>query len=226
MNKKSAIFFIIVGVLCLLFGYLTINSSIQRGIIEKEIKKIYEADLTSGKYNYDIKSSFSYAKVETNIKKYISNMNNNYLDIYKLINDSNINSILSYDNYVSDKPEFKNSIKTINDTKSSINKKFAKLINDSNDNNLINEVKNNSPIIYRGFCDQLLNTDTMISYLSDNKDKFIKLRDKYNDLLDNEKLVINFLKDNSDNFELNDGEIQFRNNELLEQYNNLVNKIK
>ena len=66
----------------------------------------------------------------------------------------------------------------------------------------------------------------MISYLSDNKDKFIKLRDKYNDLLDNEKLVINFLKDNSDNFELNDGEIQFRNNELLEQYNNLVNKIK
>ena len=66
----------------------------------------------------------------------------------------------------------------------------------------------------------------MISYLNDNKDKFIKLRDKYNDLLDNEKLVINFLKDNSDNFELNDGEIQFRNNELLEQYNNLVNKIK
>ena len=93
----------------------------------------------------------------------------------------------------------------------SSNKKIIRLIEaiDSNDNNLINEVKNNSPIIYRGFCDQLLNTDTMISYLNDNKDKFIKLRDKYNDLLDNEKLVINFLKDNEEFktrfFEIGDG---------------------
>ncbi len=226
-NRKNFIIFIIVILFCLLSGYFVINVFVQKHILYSEINKIYKVDISSSRYKYDIKTSFKYSIIEKEVKGYIKDQNDTYLEVSNIMNNKKVKSILSYDNYETDGPLFDNSIQYITEVKNTINKKMDALISNSSDTYLINLVKKKGlSKYYSNLCDDLLNTDEMITYLNNNKELFTHSRDDFNYILDVELEVITFLKNNKDNWELRDKEIQFRTNDLLNQYNLLVSKIK
>jgi hypothetical protein len=59
-----------------------------------------------------------------------------------------------------------------------------------------------------------------------NKELLKEMRSKYNDVYDTSLEVLNFLITYKDSWTLEDGEIKFINNDLLNYYNSLIAKIK
>ena len=60
----------------------------------------------------------------------------------------------------------------------------------------------------------------------ENNRIFLKeLRDKYNNIYDTSLEVLNFLSLYKDSWKLENGEIKFINNDLLNYYNSLISKI-
>lgn len=226
-NKKSLILFIIIIIICLLGGYFIINGVVLEKILSSEVNKIYKVDITSNQYDYKIKTSFTYSVIEKKVKEYIKDQNTSYLEVSNLMNDKKIKSLLSYDNYETDGKDFNESIQYINTKKEKINEKMDELISNSNDNYLINLIKAEGlNTYYNHLCDKILNTDKMVTYLNNNRKLFISEKDRFNNTLDVELEVLNFLKSNKNDWELKDGEIQFRTEQLLNQYNLLISKIK
>ena len=65
----------------------------------------------------------------------------------------------------------------------------------------------------------------LIEQFENNRIFLKELRDKYNNIYDTSLEVLNFLSLYKDSWKLENGEIKFINNDLLNYYNNLISKI-
>ena len=230
MKDKKIFFFvfcfIIIDVI-LLLGFLYLRDATLENKLRKEIETLSKLDITKDRYNTEIKSSGKYKIVEEAIKTYLDDYAVSLQESLQIVQDPELTSILSYDNYQKDGPEFTKSIAFLNEKKSSFNQNMDVLLNNLDDKTIKDYIHGYiDDDYYVELYDDLMFSDTMKDDISETKGLLERTKNKVNLVLDTSLEVLNFLVQQKDSWKLEEGEIRFKTNDLYNQYMNYIQLIQ
>ena len=226
-KRKSSyvIVFIFIDILLCASLYFIIDAT-NINLLKKEITSLSKLDISVDKINKDSKTYFKYRIVENTIKDFLNDYSYKINEVYDFIDDDKLIKILSYDNYLNDGPEFNDSKHYLVDNKIKFNNiinELEKILEEDNIKKLIrNKITNE---YYITLYDEMIFSDEFNEQFENNRIFLKELRDKYNNIYDTSLEVLNFLSLYKDSWKLENGEIKFINNDLLNYYNNLISKI-
>ena len=226
-KRKSSyvIVFIFIDILLCASLYFIIDAT-NINLLKKEITSLSKLDISVDKINKDSKTYFKYRIVENTIKDFLNDYSYKINEVYEFVDDDKLIMILSYDNYLNDGPEFNDSKHYLVDRKIKFNNiinELEKILEEDNIKKLIrNKITNE---YYITLYDEMIFSDEFNEQFENNRIFLKELRDKYNNIYDTSLEVLNFLSLYKDSWKLENGEIKFINNDLLNYYNNLISKI-
>lgn len=226
-KRKSSyvIVFIFIDILLCASLYFIIDAT-NINLLKKEITSLSKLDISVDKINKDSKTYFKYRIVENTIKDFLNDYSYKINEVYEFVDDDKLIKILSYDNYLNDGPEFNDSKHYLVDRKIKFNNiinELEKILEEDNIKKLIrNKITNE---YYITLYDEMIFSDEFNEQFENNRIFLKELRDKYNNIYDASLEVLNFLSLYKDSWKLENGEIKFINNDLLNYYNSLISKI-
>ena len=226
-KRKSSyvIVFIFIDILLCASLYFIIDAT-NINLLKKEITSLSKLDISVDKINKDSKTYFKYRIVENTIKDFLNDYSYKINEVYEFVDDDKLIKILFYDNYLNDGPEFNDSKHYLVDNKIKFNNiinELEKILEEDNIKKLIrNKITNE---YYITLYDEMIFSDEFNEQFENNRIFLKELRDKYNNIYDTSLEVLNFLSLYKDSWKLENGEIKFINNDLLNYYNNLISKI-
>lgn len=226
-TKKRVGILISVVILCvtLVGGYLTIGYTYQEYRLKDEVSKLIELDISKDKYNTKYVTLGDYRKVESSIKEYLDEYASCMQEINTLVNDSKINKLISYDNLSSD--SYSDSINYLNSTLDRINKDIDKLIDLSDELNIRNYIlRYDLDKYYVNLYNELMLSEEMSEVIKLDSEYLLKYKEEINNKFNACSDIFKLLDSNRDNYSLEDGEIKFRDNDLVNQYNSYIDMIK
>jgi len=230
MKDRKIFFFVFCFILLdifLLLGFLFLRDATSENRLRKEVESLSKLDITKDRYNTKIKSSGKYKVVEEAIKEYLDSYAVGLQEVSKVLSDSTLTKVLSYDNYASDGPEFTKSREYLNTTKEKFDKTIDELISKSDKETITNFIydKTDDPELIKLYQELMLD-DSILEELNSNKELLINTKVKVQNIIDTSLEVLNFLNTYSDSWVAEDGEIKFQNKELYNYYTNLIAKVK
>ena len=230
MKDRKIFFFVFCFILLdifLLLGFLFLRDATSENRLRKEVESLSKLDITKDRYNTKIKSSGKYKVVEEAIKEYLDSYAVGLQEVSKVLSDSTLTKVLSYDNYASDGPEFTKSREYLNTTKEKFDKTIDELISKSDKETITNFIydKTDDPELIKLYQELMLD-DSILEELNSNKELLINTKVKVQNIIDTSLEVLNFLNTYSDSWVAEDGEIKFQNKELYNYYTNLIDKVK
>ncbi len=230
MKDRKIFFFVFCFILLdifLLLGFLFLRDATSENRLRKEVESLSKLDITKDRYNTKIKSSGKYKVVEEAIKEYLDDYAVGLQEVSKVLSDSTLTKVLSYDNYASDGPEFTKSREYLNTTKEKFDKTIDELISKSDKETITNFIydKTDDPELIKLYQELMLD-DSILEELNSNKELLINTKVKVQNIIDTSLEVLNFLNTYSDSWVAEEGEIKFQNKELYNYYTNLINKVK
>ena len=219
-KKFRLIFCFIFLITTILIGYMYIDFIYQKNQLKQEIDNLTTLDITRDSFNTD------YKVVEETIKNYLNDYAMSLQKVNAIVSDEKFSRILSYDNLSTDL-EFTNSIAYIDATKEEFNHYMDNLIDKSKEETIKNAIKENKLSSYYEnlYKDLMLNKDVS-DKLNLSSQYLENYRDKINIKLDTCLEIFEFLKSNTDNYKFEDNEIKFATQDLINQYNSYIEKIK
>lgn len=227
-TKKKVGILISVVILCvtLVVGYLTIGYTYQEYRLKEEINKLSVLDISKDKFNTKYVTLGDYRIVEKSIKEYLNEYASCMQEINSLVNNNKITKLLSYDNLNTE--NYNDSIDYVNNSLDIINKDIDKLIDLSEEESIRNYIlKYDLDKYYVDLYNDYMFSDEISSKFNLDSDYLLKYREAINTKLSACSDVFKFLNENSDdNYSFEDGEIKFKTNELLDQYNQYIELIK
>lgn len=229
MKKKNffIVFCIILLDIFLIVGFLVIRDSISFNSLKNEVNELSKLDITKDRYNRKIKSRGDYAKVEEAIKDYLDNYAVEIQNLSKMMNDEKLSSILSYDNYVADGPSFTNSITYLESSKKQYNEKIDQLIVNLDDENIDNYIYTKmDDKYYISLYQELMHETDMNETLKNTKTLLEESKTKMNNLYDTCLETLNYLNLYQEKWKLEDGEIKFQDEEMLNYYSSLISRVQ
>lgn len=216
MKKAVKIILIIVGIIFLLFAVLVGIEMVEQQKLDKIVNDLInqeEIDMT-------IKMKGSYGIIEKMIK-------NDYKKIYDLAdkilteyNNPIIEKCLSVDTYRNDGPDFLNTRKELNELKENrkkITDQMLVLVSSNEANKRANDYKLDE-----------FDTELYLQYVGQLKmhvDEALDEDKKLDDAVDSVIDVLDFLGENKDGWIIEGEVIVFDNQDLLDKYNWLIDKI-
>ena len=227
-TKKKVGILISVVILCvtLVVGYLTIGYTYQEYRLKEEINKLSVLDISKDKFNTKYVTLGDYRIVEKSIKEYLNEYASCMQEINSLVNNNKITKLLSYDNLNTE--NYNDSIDYVNNSLDIINKDIDKLIDLSEEESIRNYIlKYDLDKYYVDLYNDYMFSDEISSKFNINKDYLLKYKEEINIKFSACSDIFTFLNDNDrDNYSFEDGEIKFKTNELLDQYNKYIELIK
>lgn len=221
----SLIFIILI--LVIVFGYFFVNRRVQEDKLFTDVSQITKINYIE-KYRFPTSSvSGQYLDVEDYIEKFLKSFSKQASKVISYGEDSKLEKLLSVDNYSEDGPEFLDSISYIEERKSDFQQDMDQLLlyfdksyvrNYISDCNLSSYYKKlfNQAMFHKGIYNQLF------SLKEDFLDSSSYIEQIYEGSLD----VLDFLRSHSSDWKIEGDEIQFSTEELVNQYQDLVSKIK
>jgi len=230
MSTKKKFFlvfgFIIIDVI-LIVVFLSVRDVTMLNDLKKEVKSLNKLDVTKDRYNRKIITKGNYAVVESAIKEYLDDYAVLLQDSLKVVKDPTLISILSYDNYVSDGPDFVKSLEYLNSNKKSFNENIDLLLSDLEEDKIKNYINDKTDKeYYINLYRELMLNDDMKDSFSETKELLIHSKTQMNNIYDTSIEVLTFLANNKDNWKAENGEIKFLEEDLYNQYISLISKIK
>lgn len=211
----------------LIVGFLIIRDSIYEYNLRKEINELSELDITKDRFNTEIKTKSDYGLVEEAIKLYLDDYAINLHNILIVVNSDEFRGLFSIENYQTDGPDFNESLSYINRTRNKFNADVDLLIDKSNEDvikkNILNYTKDEYFISL--YNELMFGKNTSIDF-DENIKMLNNLKKDVNNVFDISVDMFNFLNVNKENYKIEDGEIKFENENLLNQYNSYIEKIK
>ncbi len=230
MKDRKTFFFVFCFIILdvfLLLGFLFLRDATSENRLRKEVEALSKLDITKDRYNTRIKSSGKYKIVEKAIKEYLDDYATGLQDVSKVLSDTTLMKVLSYDNYVSDGPEFKESREYLKDTKEKFDKNIDKLISKTDKDTITSYIydKTDDEELIKLYQELMLD-DSILEELNSNKELLINTKVKVQNIIDTSLEVLNFLNTYSDSWVTENGEIKFQNKDLYNYYTELINKVK
>ena len=211
----------------LLVGFLVIRDATSINKLKKEVNELTKLNIMKDRYNRKIQTSGKYAIVEVSIKDYLDSYALEIQEVSELIHDPQLTKILSYDNYLEDGPDFKNSIAYLEESRETFNDQIDELLYDLEEEQIMNNIyERTNDTYYVGLYQELMFDDEMKDELEQSKDLFQKTRTKMNEVYDVSLEVLNFLTTYNESWELDNGQIKFATPELYQYYESLIEKVQ
>lgn len=211
----------------LVVGFLVIRDATSINKLRKEVNELTKLDVTKDRYNRKIKTTGKYAIVESSIKDYLDGYALEVQKATALMHDPQLSKILSYENYLEDGPDFKNSIAYLEESREEFNDEIDALLYDLEEEQIMNHIyERTKDDYYVSLYQELMFDDDMKDGLNESKELFQQTRTKMNNVYDVSLEVLNFLKTYNDSWELDNGEIKFKTNDLRNYYDTLIAKIE
>ena len=227
MDKKK--FFslgIILFVLIVLFIYLfVVNKEMQKKQLLIDISRYADCNLVEVEKE-KVHVFGSYRKLENEIYDYILNFQKQYSKVLDYANDKELVSILAVNNYLQDGPDFIKSNQYIEKVRSDFDLDMERLLSFCSEEGLNSYVNslNLSNSKKQLFIDVVMESGLLDNFKS-YKDIFLESENHMNEVFNSVISTLAFLKNNQDKWKIEDGEIQFSTEDLVNKYNSLVNNL-
>ncbi len=228
--KKKWIILLVIGVILLLgilgfLAYNTVSKLQQKSKLTMEMNEIATIiasnEYTEESINKRLDSRVTkgdYGKVENAAKSYLKDVIQLNLELIDLIKDDRIGNMLTVENYEEDGPEFTNT-KTYLDTTiqrlEEMKKDYAEYMSEEKIMSYIE--KENVDEDYQELYKTVMG-ESQYEEITASLNELIDVLNKSNDIID-------FLKENAGSWIIQDDMIVFSTNELIDEYNNLVNEL-
>lgn len=222
-NENKIIYIIalivIIVVIVGLIMYIKNDNKKQEEKLTNEINLMYntkQIDTTA-------KTKGDYKSVELSLKSYYAKYLNTKSTLLQIYSENPVSTALNLSNISEDGPEFKNTkekIKNIKDTENKTLKDYEEIISDEYIK--AESEKENLSSMYSEMYVSLIYNNLKVKEDLENLKHTIK---EYDTWLDNIDAVLNFLYSNNDKWNIKDNNILFKSNELVAEYNELVNKV-
>ena len=210
----------------LLVGFLVIRDATMLNELRNEVNDLAEFDFTHDRYNTKMKTKGKYRIVEEAIKDYLDEYALLVQDVLKIVQDSTLTSILSYNNYQKDGPEFLNSLAYLKDKKNIFNEDMTQLLVKSEEETIKKNIYSKTNEKY--YCDlyeELILSDRFKADFQEMKELLTNTNNRMNIIFDTSKEVLDFLIIHKDEWVLEEGEIRFQTDALYQQYLKYIEKV-
>lgn len=233
MEKKSSkgkSIFIFIGLILVIFaiviGYLVVGDLKQEDLLKKEIVNVSNKDLLTDSYDIEVKTTGDYAYIEEAVKKYYKKLSDNVKIINNYLNDEDLIYILSAENLQSDGPKFEKSYQILKETKEKSTLALQNIIDlckEDTIKDLIDKEKvdDYSYDLYL----ELMYTEDDLEVFAKTQSEMQTISDNLNVFLNKVEEMIKMLENNSDYWYIEDGQLYFETDDLVNQYNRLYNEL-
>ena len=231
MKKKILITLLIIIVIALIgVGYFVFTDMQQEEKLKTELTELSELS-NAQEINIDeinnrldrIVTKGDYATVENAFKTYLRENFNNSIQIANILNDEKITTLLTVENYKEDGKDFIKSKDYITTTKTTLEdckNKYTEFLTEEKAMSYINDKGLDSYYtdLYKEEFVGDMSSASQDTTVQDSIDEIIKL-------LNTSEKVLNLLSENQNSWELNGENIVFDNQNLSNQYDELINSL-
>lgn len=232
MKKNIKKIFIGIGLILIIFVgiivFISVKELQEENVLKQEIVNYSNKDLATDDYSIKVKTTGDRAYVEEAVKKYYKNLSDSVKNINSYLNNKDLINILTVDNLKIDSPNYLKSHTLINNTKNKLSKEFkniSSLCEEETIKNLIDKDKLSDSEYYYDFYLDLMYTKRDLENLTNTKKEMEDLSNDLNLFLDKVDEILIFLENNANYIEYTDININFSNDQVLNQYNKLLDEL-
>ena len=230
MSTRKKFFFVFLFIILdafLITGFFVIRDATMVNIIEKETDKLASLDLATDRFNIKVKTKGKYGKVEDNMKSYLDDIALSLQKTLLIVKNPELTKILSFENYKNDGPDFTKSLSFLEKSSNEFNTNIDSILNRLEDKSIKSYGKKNiDDVYYRKLFNQfMLRNDMKEKY---NKTSLLLKESKsnVNHIFEISYQTLTFLVTHKEEWQLENNEIQFKTDELMNQYNSLIGSLK
>ena len=228
LNKVILTILLILVIFVVAIGIIYGGRIINKAKLDRELENLVSKDISSVDLsNTAPVTSGEFAVVEETVKEFFKEYSDLRQQFMEKVNDSQLQSILTTENYEQDGPEFTESINYINTTKGEFNNIADELLHLLSIENIEARIKDKDIGDYY--------KDLYKGYFIDNNDLSTTFQETYqdtvydktlmNNLYDNEIKILNFLTENKEHWEVLDNKLTFDDQELANTFNEMKSNL-
>lgn len=228
MNKKKGIVLGVCAVVVLV-GYLVYfgYNKYQESLIFREGEKIGDMDVLEGEVDTKLYTSGDYQVVEKTMKDYIVEYVDVTREIVNRLSDEKFTNLLTYENVEQDGKEFTETLNYLNEQKTELQEGFDRVIAMSSDVEVMKAIEDkNIGTKYENLYREVMLDSSLSDALKDEQTTLIETRDDMMNFIDQYIEVFEFLKEHQNDYVLENGQILFQNESLLNQYQSYLNALQ
>lgn len=229
MNKKKGIVLGVCAVVVVLVCYLVYfgYNKYQESLIFREGEKIGDMDVLEGEVDTKLYTSGDYQVVEKTMKDYIVEYVDVTREIVNRLSDEKFTNLLTYENVEQDGKEFTETLNYLNEQKTELQEGFDRVIAMSSDVEVMKAIEDkNIGTKYENLYREVMLDSSLSDALKDEQTTLIETRDDMMNFIDQYIEVFEFLKEHQNDYVLENGQILFQNESLLNQYQSYLNALQ
>ncbi len=205
------------------FVYLHMDKQVD--ILNREADTIKKMDIKNDKIDMKLYCTGDYMAVEDTMKEYIDSYLGEIEKFEAVMNDTRLSDLLAIDNIASDNPEFINSRELLNEKKQELEDE-AQILNDmAKEENILAAIDEESINDFQ----KRLYDDVMLEKIGTNffypESEITKAKEEKLSKLDDMMSVFDFLQLNLGNWSIDNNILRFTNDQLLNEYRDLISRI-
>lgn len=205
------------------FVYLHMDKQVD--ILNREADTIKKMDIKNDKIDMKLYCTGDYMAVEDTMKEYIDSYLGEIEKFEAVMNDTRLSDLLAIDNIASDNPEFFNSRELINEKKQELEDEAQILTDMAKEENILAEIDEESINDFQ----KRLYDDVMLERIGTNffypESEITKAKEEKLSKLDDMMSVFDFLQLNLGNWSIDNNILRFTNDQLLNEYRDLISRI-
>lgn len=225
-NKIFAFIGVILFVFVMAIAYIGITFYKQERILKQEITEVSSKDLFKDNYSIDIKTTGSYSKIESSIKKYYRELANNSKTIKKNLEDKELGQIMTIDNFKNDGTKFQKSQEKLDKAIENNNRAMKNITNLCQDKTIKNYIaSDNLDNYYMNLYKELMYNEKNLNNLKEVEKEIKTISDDLDKFYTKEKEILTFLAKNDRHWEIKDNQLYFGVSDLADEYNKLYKEL-
>ena len=223
LEKRKIIGISLIAIVLLIGGYFLFQK-VEEEILKKEGESFVNWNLTSVKESGHYKTHGSYRKVEKLMKSYFYRNSKKLNDALKIKTDAKFVSLLSFDNYSKDGPNFTESFAYLETSKKTFETELNELVGVYSDENILknaDSLKGKYLTLYK----DIMYQDGLKTKYDGFEQSIQSVKEQMNHTFDIVTQTLQLLANNQGKWYLEEKEIKFTSKELFAQYQNLVSQV-
>lgn len=220
------ILFVIIDIF-LIFSFIRIREAVSINKLNNKFNDLLEVSFISDDYDDSVSTTGKYRVVEKAMNDYFIGYSDKSKEVLDIINSNELKNLFTVDNYGKGDPQFSSSINYVVTTRADLDKRFEELYNYSTEEYIesyINKISDDKKV-RKLFKDYMYSIEAN-NYFDDCNSLLKAKQDEVNNILDVAKELFTFLASNDGKWLIKDGQIQFANNDLKNQYDGYISRIK
>ena len=234
--KRFLIGLLVIGLIlfvlfCILIGIVIVEDNKQEKLLDEEVNMLLNVDLLEDNIDMTIVSDDEYGVIEKTIKKYLKDYSDNYKSYIKTLEEFEFSEMFTASTFKNDGPDFLNSKNKLSKLQKDVNNSLDSLIEMSSEKYIMSLIEKKDLTEYSVdlYKEYMMGTDvnSFNDIISDDVADMKKISIYVNLFLDDCYAIYDFMSKNRSSWNVDESAnaVYFSNNELVSEYNSLLNKI-